>query len=254
MQYCTIWLWPQVCDLAGMHPALKTLIETGERELEGLEEPERSLRAAKLHNDLLRKFRPELFEGDEVFDGNLLDDGPLTAKDVEEHIIQDHWDKEDNKTSSEMAEDGCYSDDEGEREPHLPLLRPNPLINHATQGEIRTWDGRLHEEKIPTRLNSGVIERAPELERGMAADPAIHDAKELVSEGDIYWAEKGHADYKPTRPYHDRVAGVMFRAQRPWRKASPTGNMCLHCGEEFSGRKGTKYCSANCRKRAHESK
>jgi|ERR1700679_217655 hypothetical protein len=224
-----------------MHPALKKFIENGERELEGLEEPERSLRAAKLHNELLRRFRPETFEGDELFDGNALGDGPLTLKDVEDRIIQDHWDKGDN-----------YSDDDSE--PRLPKLETNPLIDHATAGEIRSWDGRLQEEKIPTRLNSGVIERAPELDSGMAADPSIHDPRELVSEGEIFWAEKGHADYQPTRPYHDRVAGVMFRAQRPWRNTAPTASVCLHCGGEVSGRKGTKYCSPNCRKRAHESK
>jgi hypothetical protein len=100
-----------------MHPALKRLIERGERELEGLEEPERTIRAAALQNEMLRKFRPELFTGEEEFDGNLLADGPIPDKDVEDRIIENHYDREEQRTADEMAEDGCYRDDDGDSEP-----------------------------------------------------------------------------------------------------------------------------------------
>jgi hypothetical protein len=90
------------------------------------------------------------------------------------------------------------------------------------------------------------------LDNGIVADPAIHDPIELVNEGEIFFAEKGHADYKPKRPYHDRVAKVMFNASRAWRSTASSNVICLRCGMPFEGRKGTKYCSANCRKRAHE--
>jgi hypothetical protein len=237
---------------------LQDFIEAGERELAELEEPARTIRAAALHNEMLRRFQPQ---GDEEFDGNLLDD-PISDKDVEEKIIEDHFDLAEDKPASHMAEDGCYEGDEGPGDPRLPKFKPNPLIAHAKVEEIRSWDGRLKkEENIPTRLNNGIIKHAPELERGMVADPLIHDPVERVGMGEIYFEERGYNDYKPTRPYHDRVARLMGRisekayerqlkARSGWGDEEPK---CERCGDPIIGkRKDTKYCSANCIKRAHD--
>ena len=238
-----------------MHPALRRFIEQGERELDELDEPERTIHAAKLHNEMLRRFKPEMFTGDEEFDGKHIDDEPITQKDVEDTIIEDYWDK-----TEDVAEDECYNDGEGdgdsERGPRLPKMKPNPLIKHATTGEVKSWDGRLREEQIPTRLNSGIIERAPDAELlpNMVAAPEQTD---LVGMGEIFFADKdydGCSEYKSQRPYHDRVSRLMFNVQTraQSRRKRGTECVCQHCGEEFHARKGTKYCSANCRKRAHD--
>ena len=67
-----------------MHPALRRFIEAGERELAELEEPERTIHAAKLQNEMLRRFRPEMFTGEEEFDGMTIADEPITQQDVED--------------------------------------------------------------------------------------------------------------------------------------------------------------------------
>jgi hypothetical protein len=169
---------------------------------------------------MLHKFRPEMFDAEHV-----------TDKDVEDRMIEDHYDTMNGKTAADMVHDGCYKDGDEDREPRL-------------QGMMRV---------INQREDGVVIHRAPALEvvGGLAAHP---DPIDLVDEGEIYLSEKGQADYQSKRPYHDRVSGWMFKVKYKARsrKASPTGTVCQHCGEEFHARKGTKYCSANCRKRAHE--
>jgi len=267
-----------------MHPSLKRFIENGERELEGLEEPERSIKAAKLHNDLLRRFKPEMFEGDEEFDGNLIEDEPITAKDVEENIIQGHYDSEENKNASDFAEEGCYSYDDSEREPRLPKLQHNPRIEHASASQLKTYNKQLPGERMrsveygaglefvndPTPITqrdcdddeSNFLDGLHDVtscQRKLTAFSAASDAPEGDSRVDHY--NDKHAEYKPTRPYHDRVAGVMGRNAenahtRMLKRTIGWGNSlpnCEHCGEGFDGRKGQKYCSTNCRKRAHES-
>jgi len=70
--------------VGNMHPALKRFIEQAESALADLQEPERTIRAAKLHNEMLRRFKPEMFTGEEELDGNPIEDEPITDKDVED--------------------------------------------------------------------------------------------------------------------------------------------------------------------------
>ena len=261
-----------------MGTALQRFIEAGEHRLAELEEPERTIVAARLHNEILRRFPNGIDANPELeFDGNYLFDGPLSDKDVEDKIIQDHHDREDNSTAEDMAEDGCYSDSEGEREPRLPKLKRNPRIDHASASEIKSYNRQLPGERMRSvHYGAGLefaTESTPITDDGDGDDEGVPDfldglhdmtscqrmltafsAASDVSEGDSlgdHFIEK-HADHKPTRPYHDRIAKVMFRQGQTWKKTPDARAVCEHCGEEFEGRKGAKYCSANCRKRAHE--
>jgi uncharacterized protein YbaR (Trm112 family) len=79
----------------------------------------------------------------------------------------------------------------------------------------------------------------------IVVDTTIHNPVELVSEGEIRNDERGYADYKPTRPYHDRVSSLMFSLQYPADSRRPRSKQdltCQRCGERFEGRKGQKYC------------
>jgi hypothetical protein len=226
-----------------MHPALKRFIENGERELASLPEPERTAAAERLHAEMLRKFMPDdplatmmpLGDVAERTFEDVLEDEDEAKQDAELRILE----KFDDNTEVEVWD--------GDREPRTRSQKTK--VAKATNVEIRSWDGRVREKLNTDERPSIIIERAPDLEPGLAATP---EPIEHVDLGDYF--EEHHADYQPTRPYHDRVAGVMFRAQRPWRSTAPTANVCLHCGGDFSGRKGSKYCSPSCRKRAHESK
>ena len=55
------------------------------------------------------------------------------------------------------------------------------------------------------------------------------------------------------RSYHNRHATQMFEAAQSWKQVGVVvGPTCLRCGASLAKRKGTKYCSDNCRKRHHE--
>src|SRR5713226_7552597 len=109
-----------------MHPALKRFIDDGERELEGLEEPERTIRAQQLQDEVMRRFQPEL-TGEEELNGNPIAE-PITDKDVEDAIIQDHYYREDSKTASDMAGEGCYPGDGEGSEPRLRGMMKAPSV------------------------------------------------------------------------------------------------------------------------------
>lgn len=99
-------------------------------------------------------------------------------------------------------------------------------------------------------LFNQVLFRGPDLQviGNIAAKP---DDVQLVSEGEIRVEERGYhlepnLDYKPKRPYHDRVASWMFKLQCD--RAAKQTLKCHFCGASFDGRKGQKYCSDDCRK------
>jgi hypothetical protein len=50
----------------------------------------------------------------------------------------------------------------------------------------------------------------------------------------------------------NRAANERFRAKQAWKQIPPTKANCLRCTKVFQMRKGTKYCTANCRKRHHK--
>jgi len=85
--------------------------------------------------------------------------------------------------------------------------------------------------------------------RGPHVDPvvvaSIHAPADLVSEGEIRAEERGWLEYKPTRPYHDRIASWMFSLQNPAESRRPKSKqqlICQRCEQPFEGRKGQRYC------------
>jgi len=50
----------------------------------------------------------------------------------------------------------------------------------------------------------------------------------------------------------NRAANERFRAEQAWKRIPPTKANCLACVQVFQARKGTRFCSGNCRKRHHE--
>ena len=116
-----------------MSTALNRFIEAGERRLADLDEPERTIVAAKLHNEMLRRFPGGIDANPDLeFDGKLIEAEPLNDKDVEDQIIEDHDEREDNVTASDMVEErdgditGCYSDG-GEEESDRGGFRFRPI-------------------------------------------------------------------------------------------------------------------------------
>jgi hypothetical protein len=128
-------------------------------------------------------------------------------------------------------------------------------VDKATTTEIKSWDGRARlldgdGKKIPAELRSHTMQAAGlECAGNYSASP---DPIEGVDEGDYF--EQQHAEFAPTRTYHDRVAGVMFRTSQAWKKHSKLILYCHRdgCGQVFQARKGTTFCSDDCRKRHHE--
>jgi hypothetical protein len=199
------------------HKSLQQFILDGEAELNNLEEPERTIRVQSLFAELQRRFQPS----------NTIEiDGytqPPTDKDVEDELIQEEQDTLEEKE----IDNGSYTHgDEGSGEPRFRShLRVKSMDNHPTE-----WD---HE----------VITHVPHVDPVVFA--SIHAPADLVSEGEIRVEERGYLDYKPTRPYQDRVASWMFSLQYPAdsrRARSKQQLTCQRCGEPFEGRKGQKYC------------
>lgn len=142
---------------------------------------------------------------------------------------------------------------EDECEPRTRKQRTN--VATATASELKEWNKKLRQAELPDADDDpDLITGAPDLGR-MAATPEELDA---VDFGDIYNEEvsekMGFAHSR--RSYHDRVSNIVFNArmERARKTVQPTVNTCGYCGNEFAARKGTKYCSSNCRKRAYESK
>ena len=214
-----------------MHSALNTFIERGEKELEGLEEPQRTIRAAALHNEMLLKFElltgeEELLTGEEEFDGNLLADGPITDKDVEDRIIEDHDNREEQRTANEMAEEGCYREDDGDSEPRIRGMMKGPTDKEFGQ------------------VFSGVPDPRIPFLRGVVDAPVAPD---IVDLGGIY-------EERVT----EKMGGISVRhdlftrtARRNWRtgvsnRAPVVRNYqktCEFCEEKFLGTKNAKYCN-----------
>jgi hypothetical protein len=230
--------------------ALKRFIENAQREIASLSDPD-EIAAAKerLHAEMLRKFTPE---EPKPFKSQVRD---VSLAECEADLMADHVEymKQEAESDSlaklnDAVEPEVWEED---REPRTRMQKTN--VAKATSEEIRSWDGRLKKEKdLPAEIRSYPVQAAGLEFAGnysAAADPV-----DAVNEGDYF--EQQHAEFTPTRPYHDRVAGVMFRASQAWKKSS---NLILYCqrdgcGQVFQGRKGTKFCSDDCRKRDHEQK
>jgi hypothetical protein len=222
-----------------MHPALKRFLANGERELAKLDEPERSAAAARLHAEMLRKFMPDE-PVEPLRSGDL---AASTSPDLSLRIDDAEWEKQDAKFDLLEKFDDTQEPEawDGERESRTRMQKTN--VAKPTTADLSSWDGRLRDSKMPA-------EHMPQTAYAAGLEcagnfSAVPDPVDAVSLGDYF--EDSHADYRPTRPYHDRVAGVIFRAQRPWRQpTNPTGAICQQCGERFEGRKGQKYCSREC--------
>jgi len=231
--------------------ALKRFIENAEREIASLSDPDEIAAAReRLHAEMVRKFMPEVptSTGVRVRDLTLAEcEIEQQAEDVEEarQIAEsDLLSKYDNPDDAVVPE--AWDED---REPRTRMQKTN--VGKASTKEIRSWDGRLKQEKnLPAEIYSHPVQ-APGLEFAEGNYSAKPDTVDAVDEGDLF--EEQHADYTPSRPYHDRVAGVMFRASQVWKKRSGQFLRCQYCGEGFNARKGTKFCpDKDCRKRHHE--
>jgi hypothetical protein len=198
------------------HKSLQQFILDGEAELEHLEEPVRTIRAQSLFAELQRRFQPDnpIEIGDYTH--------PPSDKDVEDVVLQNQQDKLEEKE----IEDGSYTHgDEGSGEPRF--------ISHL---RVKSVDNGQPFKQV--------FHRGPDVQviRHIAVKP---DPVELVSEGEIRVEERGQLDYKPTRPYHDRVSSWMFSLQYPAesrRARAKQQLICQRCEMEFEGRKGQKYC------------
>jgi hypothetical protein len=230
--------------------ALKRFIENGERELASLVEPELSAAKARLHAEMLRKFMPDK----PTFSPPLIRDVSFAECEIDER--GDAEEQAKHEAGSDLLAKYDDPDDaiepenwDGARSPRTRAQKTN--ITKATVDEIRSWDGRLREEKkLPAEIYSHPVQAAGlECAGNYSAAPDHLDPVDLAD----YFEERTN-DYTPTRPYHDRVAGVMFRAKRAWKKSSDLIFYCERdgCGQVFQARQGTKYCSDNCRKRHHE--
>jgi hypothetical protein len=231
-----------------MSTALKRFIEAGELRLEALEEPERTIVAAKLHNEILRRFPGGIDENPELeFDGNYLFEGPISDKDVEDKMIQDHDDRLDNASASDMAKDGCY-DESGEEESDRGGFRFRPIpIDQRLKSQASTVlraEGTTPAEAGPQTFND-----APDVGNmgHIVSDPAIHQAKDAVSAGQIYSEEMDERmGYARTgrKSYHDRTSLLIFRAGQAWKKAALwTKKTCEFCQREFeAATANVRYC------------
>jgi hypothetical protein len=232
-------------DREGMSTALKRFIEAGERRLAELEEPERTIVAAKLHNEILRRFPDGIDANPDLeFDGNYLFGKPLSDKDVEDKIIEELDYRQDNKSASDMAEDGCYDDaweEESDRGGYR--FRPIPIDQELK----RAASTMLLAGGTEAEAGTQIIEEAPDQASmgALVADPTIHDAPDAVSLGQIYEQEMGEkmgfAQCK--RPYFTRVAKLIFRAGQAWKRVGNIKKTCEFCGREFLGTKNARYCN-----------
>ena len=74
----------------------------------------------------------------------------------------------------------------------------------------------------------------------------------LIKRGDISASSLGYAETTQGTTNRNQAAGERFEAKQAWKQIPPTKSNCLRCEKVFQARKGTKYCSGNCRKRHFE--
>lgn len=202
---------------------LKQLIEDGERRLAEVEDPaEREELRAKMFNNLCRRF-PQ-FQGLLVIDGEVLE--PVSKKDVEDKIIQDHYDKLDDKDASDFAEEGCYRDDEDDSEPRLRGMMRGP--NEKDFGQ--TFIGAPAAQVMPY----GIVD--------FSAPTAVPDA---VGQGQV-WEDNIRDDSTPDEytggAHRIKGFGSGGRAFRVNPKAIHP-KTCEMCNVEFKGTEGARYCN-----------
>lgn len=232
--------------------ALQRFIANGQREIDSYSEGSEAQLNCKVRLlvELRRRFIPD--EPTARLNTKELAGCDNVASDVDddESSILDKFDD---------AEDGAepLDDDGGSREPRLKPLKP--LIGTKLRDQV---DSDLKREfDLP---KSGTIDRPVPVVRAAGLEDADGNFTapaatiDPVDLGDIYEDEVASkmGIGKTKRPYHDRVSKVLFDSAcvKARRKVSPSALTCVRCGSEFEARKGTRYCSANCRKRAHEGK
>jgi hypothetical protein len=197
--------------------ALIRFIEAGERELDGLEEPARTIRARALFAEAQHRFQPT----------TPIEIGEFTTPPSEKDVEEAREQKEIDTLEEKEIADGEYTHGDDAGEPRFKShLKVKSVDNHPVE-----WDHQ-------------VITHVPDV-KVMGRVAVKPDAVDLVSEGEIRTDERGHAEYKPTLPYHQRVSKWMFDLQ--WKKRPKQKLTCQRCEYFFEGRKGQKYC-ADCRK------
>jgi hypothetical protein len=240
------------------HPnrTIQQFITAGEAELASLEEPERTIRAQSLAAEFLRRFptgdtpSPDTKEPSDAEDN----DAPVVTDDVQyaEDDIAADVDADEDAPPLKIKDVGLVLPKHGE-DAFLAKIEDDLYEKEIVDGNYTHGDEGSGEPRFRSCLkvkcmdnqtpNRVVIHRGPDLQviGPIAAKP---DDVQLVSEGEIRNEERGYLDYKPTRPYHDRVASWMFKLQ--YDRASKRSLTCQFCGEDFEGKKGQKYCSKMC--------
>lgn len=229
--------------------ALKRFLENAQLEIASLSDPdERAAAEQRLHAEMVRKFTPEAPKPVEskVRDVSIAEcRAEQRAEDIEHAKADAEFEllAKYNDPDDALEPEDCN----GDRELRTRMQKTN--VSKATAEDIRSWDGRLKQEKdLPAEIRSFPVQAAGLEFAGNYS--ATTDPIDAVDEGDYF--EQQHAEFAPTRPYHDRVAGVMFRASQAWKKSSGQFIRCQYCEAGFQARKGTKFCSGDCRKRHHE--
>jgi hypothetical protein len=261
---------------------LKQLVDEGERLLEEIEDPaERIAARAKLLNALLAKY-PHL-EGVLEIDGASLE--PVSKKDVEDAQAQAHYDREDERDASDMAEEGCYTNDDGDGEARIRGMMAGPkekgwgqtfkgvtddvmgsgLLTHDLEaGTLRTgtdsvdlggiWEdqtaeemgGGHHQRSLHTRYGGGIADGRAIAKKTFERGCLLCKKCFNGTENAQYCDECKSPKYAQMRQQCRAEKGI---PERTVNKRSRVTTNCLRCGEPRG--RGT-FCSPNCRKRYSE--
>jgi hypothetical protein len=201
---------------------LKRLIEDGERQLAECNDPvEREVLRARLFNNLCRRY-PQ-FQGLIEIDGELLK--PVSRKDVEDKQIDIWANRDEDRDAGCMAEEGCYTNDDGEGE---------PTIRGMMKGPTSMESGQTFEDAPDVREVEGIV------------DPHSNPhefAYDVVSQGGI-WESNIADDATPDEYGGVRVRSALLRDKVGHRKAARLfPRKCEMCLQGFQGTQNARYCN-----------
>jgi hypothetical protein len=190
--------------------ALQQFIAEGERELAGLEESERAKHAEWLQKELLRRF-------------------PLKTKEDEDEYYQDAQDREEA-----TATHADYEEGDGEGKDHFRSHLKVKCMDAVKQPPLRCTLIATPAHKVEVVLKPLPVNQFPEtIVRG--PDKAI-----MLEDGLAF------SEYKPTGPYHHRVAKWMEQHTHVPKEVLE----CQYCGKNFEAKKcDQKFCAKSCQQK-----
>ncbi len=141
-----------------------------------------------------------------------------------------------------------------------PIRLTPASLNNVDDADLLTGDTALDGDVVDeagkpvTRLtapNTQQLAEWNEVFREARLPANSRDRNTVALIGDVSSAT-GKAVELGTGNYHHRNAAQVFEAKQQWKRRGRVKLMCKRCKDVFWDRKGTIYCTENCRKRHHE--